>query len=379
MEKENLTSIKIDYLSVTFPLVFLPGDNELFNVHETVRMIANYMNVRNFEVAKMDYATNRFKYQYQLGQYITLRLAGPVNDLGDKTVQLELKGEGCRDFERRNPEKSWVNFFMFLSQLNAKFRRIDIAIDDFSGDVITMPWLLEKLKNRYYTSIFNSGYRPIGTPESGMPISFGTHQSYIELCIYDKLVQQKLLKKLVDHEYWVRYEMRFRADKAEQVILALFERYRNADEEMYGIELQKFACEQLYRILDVKEDNNYSKADQKKVKTDGKWLEFLQGVEKGKLASKTNEELTYEKYFGHVEPQAAFYLILRYLQNGKDQNLFELEMYKLMYQHSIFRKDKFQRLNIFLDQLHCKTLSDEELEKLRQEFFGIVSDKELPF
>ena len=38
---ENNIKIKIDYLSVTFPLVYLPGENELFNVHETVRMIAN--------------------------------------------------------------------------------------------------------------------------------------------------------------------------------------------------------------------------------------------------------------------------------------------------------------------------------------------------
>jgi hypothetical protein len=50
-----------------------------------------------------------------------------------------------------------------------------------------------------------------------------------------------------------------------------------------------------------------------------------------------------------------------------------------MYEHSVFRKDKFQRLNLFLDQMNCKTLSDEEMEKLRQEFFGIVNDRELPF
>ena len=378
MDESNI-KIKIDYLSVTFPLVFLPGENELFNVHETVRMIANYLNVRNFEIAKQDYATNRFKYQYMLGENITLRLAGPTNDLGDKTCQLELKGEGCRDFERRNPEKSWNNLFVFISQLNGKFKRIDIAIDDFKGEHVKLDWLLRKLQSRYYTSIFNSSFRPIGTLESGLTINFGNNKSLCELCIYDKKMQQKVLKRAVDEEYWVRYEMRFRGEKAEQVILSLFQEYQNTDEEMYGIALENFACEQLYGILDIKEDNRYSKADQKKAKTDINWTNFLNNVKKGKLAPKIDAEASIEKYFKNIEPQAALYMIIRYLLNGKDQNLFEMAMYKLMYEHSVFRKDKFQRLNLFLDQMNCKTLSDEEMEKLRQEFFGIVNDRELPF
>ena len=56
-----------------------------------------------------------------------------MNDCYQKTCHLELKGEGCRDFEKRNPDKSWINFVLFLVQLNARFKRIDIAIDDFSG------------------------------------------------------------------------------------------------------------------------------------------------------------------------------------------------------------------------------------------------------
>ena len=43
-------------------------------------------------------------------------------------------------------------------KLNGKFKRIDIAIDDFKGEHVKLDWLLRKLQSRYYTSIFNSSF-----------------------------------------------------------------------------------------------------------------------------------------------------------------------------------------------------------------------------
>ena len=44
-----------------------------------------------------------------------------------------------------------------------------------------------------------------------------------------------------------------------------------------------------------------------------------------------------------------------------------------------FSKKRFQKLNIFLDQLSCQTIDDIELEALKLEFQGIIDEKELPF
>ena len=91
----NEKEIKIDYLSVTFPLIVEADDNELAIVMETVKMISNYLNINFIETKREEYATLRYKYQYTLGDSITLRLSGPENDTGYRTCHLELKGEGC--------------------------------------------------------------------------------------------------------------------------------------------------------------------------------------------------------------------------------------------------------------------------------------------
>ena len=112
--KENKIEMKIDYFSATFPLDCDADDSVLFKVHEMVRLMAQYLNIKNFEIVKTKYAQNNFNYQYILGEHIILRLDGPLNDCYQKTCHLEMKGEGCRDFEARNPDKSWINFLLFM-------------------------------------------------------------------------------------------------------------------------------------------------------------------------------------------------------------------------------------------------------------------------
>ena len=45
----------------------------------------------------------------------------------------------------------------------------------------------------------------------------------------------------------------------------------------------------------------------------------------------------------------------------------------------VLSKKRFQRLNIFLNQMHLKTIDDAELALLKAEFAGIIDEKELPF
>lgn len=94
--------------------------------------------------------------------------------------------------------------------MNAKFKRIDIAIDDYSGEDIQLDYIHKKIKNHYFTSVFKTNPKPIGTLEDGLTLQFGTNRSDTELVIYDKLKECISRKKEVDKDYWVRYEMRFR-------------------------------------------------------------------------------------------------------------------------------------------------------------------------
>lgn len=376
----NNIEIKIDYFSATFPLDVDDNESTMFKVHEMVALMAKYLNVKNFEVAKAKFATNNFNYQFSLGEHIILRLDGPMNDCYQKTCHLEMKGEGCRDFERRNPDKTWINLIYFMVELNARFKRIDIAIDDFKGEYVTQGWLLEKINKEQFTSIFRSEPNPLGTLKNGLTIQFGSNESKVELVIYDKKAEQKKRKKACNRPYWVRYEMRFRSEMAERIAYALSATFADVSVYMYGTKIQEFAFRQLYRILDIKADNNYSAKNQTKAPTDERWKLFLNNVEKGELA-KIDDAIPnqFEAYMKAARAYISMWLLLKYLLVLRDPYLFELEIFKFMANSLEFSKQRFRRLNIYLDQFSLKTIDDVTLAELKAEFAGIVEEKELPF
>lgn len=375
---ENI-EIKIDYFSTTFPLDVDADDSVLFKVNEMVMLIAQYLNVENFEIEKSKYAQNNYNYQYTLGQHMILRLDGPMNDCYQRTCHFEMKGEGCREFEVRNKDKTWINLILFMVELNARFKRIDVAIDDYEGKDVTLPWLLEKLQKKHYTSIFHSKPQPHGTLESGLTIQFGTNESPIQLVIYDKLAERKKRRVVTNKEYWVRYELRFRAETAEKLVYKLISTFEDPSEEMYGTKLQKLAFEQLYRVLDIKKENGYNEKSQNKVDTDEKWKAFLDNVEKGTLSNADVLPSTFDTYLKNAMPYVVTYLIVKYLTVCRDPYLLEIEMFKLLRDNLKFSKQRFQRLNIYLNQLRIKTIDDATLAELKQEFTGIVNEKEIPF
>ena len=79
------TEIKIDYFSATFPLHCDIDDSVKLRVDEMIMIIAQYLNVHNFEIEYKPTAQNNFKYQVELGSDITLRLDGPVNKYYQRT------------------------------------------------------------------------------------------------------------------------------------------------------------------------------------------------------------------------------------------------------------------------------------------------------
>ena len=363
--------VNIDYLSATFPLDCDADDNVLFKVHEMVGIMASFFNVEVFEISKDTYAQNNFNYQYKLGENIVLRLDGPLNECYQKTCHLELKGEGCREFEVRCKEKNWHDLFIFLVCLNAKFKRIDIAIDDYLGEDIQLDYIHKKIKNHYFTSVFKTNPKPIGTLEDGLTLQFGTNRSDTELVIYDKLKERISRKKEVDKDYWVRYEMRFRNNNAEKIVLMLV---RDFDKLMIT------AFEQLYRLLDIKEDNSYSRREQSRVNTDSKWTSFLNGVEKGIIPKSTfDKTATFENYLKSAKPYISTFLLYLYKCVGHQPDLFEMEIYKFMKNEMKLSKKAFKSLNIYLANSASKPIDDTELAIIKSEAAELIEEKSLPF
>lgn len=313
--------IKIDYFSATFPLSCDEEDDIQLRVYELVKLIGIYLNVKGFEVKKNPRSHNNYKYEFTLGPHIYLRCDEPLNNKYQRTCQLEMKGEGCRDFENRNKDKTWVTLILFMVQLNARFKRIDIAIDDYEGIHITIHDIIQKISQGFYTSIFISPPLILGSKRSGYTIQFGSNSSNIELVIYDKLLERKKHQQAPSTTYWVRYEMRFRNDNAKRIAYLLSTLYQTHEENLYGLKLQKLADEQLYRILDIKQDNNYSEENQKKALTDPHWLAFLNNVEKGNLRKVEDDDIkqdTLEAYTKTAVPYATALFFLKYLAVNQD-------------------------------------------------------------
>ena len=369
-----------DYVSATLPERLIGNQREQDKAYELRNVFKNFFKLHVCQIKELDYATNNFKYEFVFSDFITLRCGGPYNDSGFRTCQLELKGEGCREFERLRPDLKWKDFFYFLIGLDAKFKRVDTTIDDKSGKEIKMEDVFNKIKNGYYTSIFRSKPKYFGTLEDGLTINLGTRQSQVELCIYDKLHQQESLNKKCGFEYWTRYEMRFRGDKANAIIEELLENYQNDEIPIYGIDLSGFASKALYRILDLKEDNNYSLDDQRHTKTDPKWLAFLNESEKGELPKTTVRKSNLDSSYKYIMPKAKIHLLLWFFLSGCNEVAFEEKLYSDLYELAKdTSKNQLNKLNQFLLELGKNTLSEEEFNDGINKLLDIAMYKGLPF
>lgn len=372
--------VKIDYFSATFPLDCYFDELAFFNVYEMLKLISQYLNVKPFEILQQPYAQNNYHYQYLLGEHIILRLDGPMDEHYHKTCHLEMKGEGCRDFERRNPDKTWLKLILNMVCLNAKFKRIDIAIDDYEGKYVTMKWLLDKIEKEQYTSIFRNEPMPIGTLKSGLTLQFGTHDSNNMLVIYDKRLEQQKRKKMCDKDYWVRYEMRFRNQVASGVITKLITAYDDEAIPIYGIDIKQYAFELLYGLLDIKEENNCSDKNQHKVQTDPLWSSFLNHVSKSKIPRVEPAQIKgFNSYLNSAIPYVSMFLFVKFLIVNQNPDLFEIELYKFLKNDLYFTKARFHKLNLFLSQHNIKPIDNDALGKIKERFSEILEDKMLPF
>jgi len=370
----------IDYLSATFPLIISETEDEQERSFKTFRFFREFFGLHRCECRTEPFATNNFKYQFTLKEFITLRCDGPVNSFGERTCQLEMKGEGCREFERIANGKTWLDLCKLLYGLDVTFKRIDITIDDLSGMEINSYYLYKKIKNGYYTSVFKSPAKFYGLDDKTFNIEMGSRRSPTQLVIYDKRTEQLQKHKVCDESYWTRYEMRFRGAKADALVLELCQKYVNNDDIVYGLDIQRFAKEQLYLTLDIKEESNDDSNHKYRNDTDPKWLAFLDDSEKSEPVKVTPRETTYESRRAYSMPRAAVILATWFMMKNQDFDLYfhdlTNEMYNLL---SKFSDKQKKRLNECLLENGIEPLDEAGFDNLKMKFYEKVVDMELPF
>lgn len=120
-----------------------------------------------------------------------LKLCGPLNERGIHTCSPELKGTGCREFERNRPDFTCYDLLLTLfGMYEARSSRLDLTIDDFEGKDCPFVWIMDKLDREMYTSAFKKCYSIHGNKYDGYSITFGNRKGDTkimqQLVIYEK-------------------------------------------------------------------------------------------------------------------------------------------------------------------------------------------------
>ncbi|MGM9971491.1 MAG: replication initiation factor domain-containing protein [Anaeroplasmataceae bacterium] len=377
----------IDYFRATFELLVVDSNDEEIVVREKVFEIAEFLGVQKGEVCERTFRRDKYKYMFDLGPEMEIGMIGPKSRDGIPTCSIHLRGKGCREYEARNPNKTWKHFFEFMLVDNAmKPSRIDVSIDDYEGKDVTIPWLLEKLNKKQFTSCFKHKYHKIhGCDEEGFSIELGSRTSTCQLVIYDKLKEQKKKNKEVNQDYWVRYEMRFFHEKATKVaheILASFgaNRDQNGDiDEATGF--LKYVNSLLLGVLDIKEDNNYDVAHQCDVKTDSKWNEFLYSPEKWKVVPEINRENRWKNKMVSVKRTMPNYFLVQFLKANCNPYMFTTYLLQDFreYFDKLHSKAQLKIVNDYLIDIGIEPIDDKKLYEIESILDFAIEERKLPF
>lgn len=220
-----------------------------------------------------------YTYTYQYGN---IKLF--TSDRTDMGFHIYLTGQACREFEQLGLD--WKELIESLQPHQPHFTRIDLAIDDFTDDYFTIERIRKCVANGEVVSKFRLG-EEINTRilEDGRirseTIWFGSRASRLQLVFYNKLYERTNANYKVEEEvkHWYRCELRFRSDRADNVIKEYYHNQKGLNEIIKGV---------LNNYLHFKKKN--SKETHKSRWSDQTWWNsFLEGMDKLSLCKKHPE------------------------------------------------------------------------------------------
>lgn len=197
-------------------------------------------------------------------------------------VHFEFSGQGCRILEQ---EKNWLDWFEILDNMAVRYSRLDIALDDFQG-LLDFDVLEEKIKKGEVISLsrtrnidssldFKKAEKLDNNGNSkGKTIYFGNRQSLMMIRFYDKKREQEEKKISCPYDFWQRYEIVLKREKATDFINKL-----KTGVDFAELYLKVLAG--LIRFVDRGADKNKARW-----KTSEFWSDFIKGSEGVKLKSK---------------------------------------------------------------------------------------------
>lgn len=259
-EPNYVPEILFDYCRIRFP------------TQDIRYVLEKILHIKTSRMLHEEHGFYGYSDQYIFGDISVMTSPDPK-----KGILLELKGKGCRQFERYlvAQERDWYRFFRQVKEEGGILKRIDLAINDCVG-ILDIPWLVEKWKRKEYVSIFrsfdhhqsSSDVTERGAEEKEMGSTFycGSMRSEIYFCIYEKDYEQYVKNgiPLEESEVKNRFEIRLKNERAEQAIDDLLQ-HENPGKTAFGI------INHYLRFVECREEKKKSKD----WKTANKWQRFI--------------------------------------------------------------------------------------------------------
>lgn len=271
MNPELPLTMMIDYIRIRFPTTDVK-----FVVNNILKLKFEYM-------IHEDYGFYSYSEHYVIGNIFVL-----VSQDIEKGVLIELKGQGCRQFENflLAQHRSWYDFLLDSLLAGGVMKRIDLAINDMTG-ILDIKELTDKCNNEECISVFRSfkSYRSgelvrknekIGM---GNTLYIGSLKSEVYFCIYEKDYEQYIKLDIPIDEAKIknRFEIRLKNERA----------YHAAVDLLANRDVEKTAFSIINRYIRfVDKDSNKSRCEWK---INENWSYFI-GGDRVKLKLTTNPE-----------------------------------------------------------------------------------------
>lgn len=271
LNPESPLTMMIDYIRIRFPTTDVK-----YVVNEILKLKLEYM-------IHEDYGFYSYSEHYVIGNIFVL-----VSQDIEKGVLIELKGQGCRQYENflLAQHRSWYDFLLDALLAGGVMKRMDLAINDMIG-ILDIKELTDKCNNEECISVFRSfkSYRSgelvrrnekIGM---GNTLYIGSLKSEVYFCIYEKDYEQYVKLDIPIEEVKIknRFEVRLKNERAYQAAVDLLAN-RDAERTAFSI------INRYIRFVDREE-----KLSRSKWETNKDWSYFV-GEGRAKLKLTTNPE-----------------------------------------------------------------------------------------
>lgn len=258
------SSIVIDYLTFTFPFGFKDIFENFSRFSETedrdhFKGLCRFLRLDEKEAEIRHFGHGA--YTYGLDWAVPVQYVGeskPVTTFdywnkrdNAKSARLEMTGNCCRDFERRlhesgveNMDEAWEHLLAYIGDgLGGGVSRIDIAFDFFN---VPMDDPFMYFYNKIMNCEFNSPISKINPDYSFddwgdartfdvQILKLGGKGSSVQAEMYNKKLQQESRKLNVFVDNWIRFELKFRDERAKSLVYHLLQNWDRKDEYLVSI------------------------------------------------------------------------------------------------------------------------------------------------